>query len=647
MSIGLGVKDRALLAEVIDTIVLSAREFVVITDADTESSKGPTIEFVNDAAERVIGVPKTELIGQPLGTIVLPENLPHVLAQIRGVYETGEALVTELKARNVTGREYWIELSVTPVFGPDRTIRHFVRIGRDITVRKQAMQQRDVTQRLLASVFSTIDNPLLVTNAAGEIMMMNSAVTRQLGWSVFDSIGKPVSTLISPDDRSKVAALISANDAVEPSLYSNVRLVGRNGAPIVGKVQVTSVKHSDSQMYKVIKLQPDLDGSAGVVSASAGETAFERAIRRAGERDQPGTTLVAGKLQLVGLDTVREKLGDRWPDLAERTFALAERVIKKYLLPGDIYRRSTDDGFLVFFGNLSEAEAQFKAAAIGAEIRERLMGEIPEAVDAQVVAFAASVDVHPAEATDEVAIIDLLGKRLEEERRLRESAAQEAARAALRTAKVIFQNALTDRQQPAPIVLARPPRALRQSVDTLRSLGKTPFSLETEVFLLAGTGQRLLEGLAKQPSDLILTPVRVLTLSQPRDLEAWLKVARTLGDIGRRQVVAEVTEVPPDIAQIRLRDIAMRLSTLFRSIAFELPVAESAFAAILPDSTRLATISVRHLTDAGGVVGTSAARLVKSLALRNCRLIVKDATPPQASALAKLEVPFVVPAQDD
>jgi hypothetical protein len=96
-----------------------------------------------------------------------------------------------------------------------------------------------------------------------------------------------------------------------------------------------------------------------------------------------------------------------------------------------------------------------------------------------------------------------------------------------------------------------------------------------------------------------------------------------------------------------LRDIAMRLSTLFRSIAFELPVAESAFAAILPDSTRLATISVRHLTDAGGVVGTSAARLVKSLALRNCRLIVKDATPPQASALAKLEVPFVVPAQDD
>jgi GGDEF domain-containing protein len=356
-----------------------------------------------------------------------------------------------------------------------------------------------------------------------------------------------------------------------------------------------------------------------------------------GSADRAGSSarsVVAGKLQLIGLDAVRQRLGERWPALAERTFAMAERVIQKHLRPGDVLRRSSEDGFLVLFSNLSEAEAQFKALAIGNEIREQFIGELPEAAEARVASFAATITVEDEESKTEESIVDALSRRLEAERSRLEETARNGAQLALKESSVIFQRLLNERQQPVPITLARAPQALREPIAELEALGQTPFTFEQEVFLLTGACERILNGLAQKNADLIAVPVRIDTLSQPREIEAWLAVARTLGDAGRKRIVAEVTGIPTDIAHIRMRDITMRLSTLFRSIAYELPTTEPGFIQALPNATKLATIPCRRVVDADGVPHERTARLLKSLATRSCRLIVKDVTPDQVERIA-------------
>jgi PAS domain S-box-containing protein len=490
-------------------------------------------------------------------------------------------------------------------------------------------------------VFGVIDDPLLVANDQGAIIMANAALGRQLGWGVFDTIGKPVTMLLAAADQPHLTRLLADGELVDQTRQIEARLMRRNGVTVPGQLQLTTIKQSDSQTFYVVKLLP----KTNVVGADA---SFEQAVRNAmGQSAAGAAPVVAGKLQLVGLDAVRERLADRWPEMAERTFALAERVIQKYLQPGDIVRRSTDDGFLVFFGRLSESEAQFKARAIGDEIREKLIGDLPEMATAQVAAFATSVAISETEAESEETIVAALGRRLEEERKLREQSSMEQAKAALRTAKAAFLQVQTEHMQAAPILVTLAPKALRDSVETLRSLGQTPFSLETEVFLLAGAGERILADLGKPASDLIVVPVRVATLSQPRDLEAWLNVARTLGDAGRRQVVAEVIEVPRDIAQARMRDIAMRLASLFRTVAFELPVGDSRFISGLPDASRLVTIEEKRLEQGGAARAPQmAARLVRQLAPRNCRLIVKGARSSLVPALAKSGVSLFLPRHD-
>ena len=626
----------SLLDSLIETIVARAPETVVVTDGDLEAPQGPRSEFINAAAERRTGYPAAALLGQPLAKIVLPAAWPEVISQLRRIVETGEPSRIELLARDAGQKDYWIELSIIPIFGPEGAIRHFVRIGRDVTARKQAEQQRESAQRLLASVFGAVDSPLIVADESGIVIMSNAAVTRHLGWSATEMTGKPVATLLDEAGRAVFDQALTAPDAGDQARTLEVRLVQRNGATIAGSLQLTAVRQPDQQRHFVIKL--DLPAAA---------PSLDQAIRRAMSRGE-NAAVVAGKLQLVGLDAVQEKLGRRWPELAERTLALAERVIRRYLQPGDIFCRTAGESFLVFFERLTEDEAKFKAQAIGAEIRDRLIGEIPEMVEAKVASFAATVTVDRADAASEESIVEALGKRLEKERSTVEAAAREAAANALRTVKVTFQQVLNEQRKPAPIVAARLPRALREPVETLLALGQEPYGLEAEAFLLAGAGERILAELGRGGADLVIVPVRFGTVARNRDLEAWLKVARNLGDAGRRQVVAEIVDIPRDVAGVRLTDIAMRLSSLFRTVAFELPTVEASFVPALPAPARLVTIPIRCTLDSGGEVAVSPlTRLMKSLELRRCRLIAKDAQWTRHSAgLTKAGLALILPAPE-
>jgi hypothetical protein len=107
----------------------------------------------------------------------------------------------------------------------------------------------------------------------------------------------------------------------------------------------------------------------------------------------------AAKLQLVGLERVKASLGDRWPQLADRVRDVAQTVIKKHLLPGDVSEQHGDDGYLVLFAQLSRDDASFKAEAISREIERRLIGcHLTEIAECRAVVVM--VDLEEAEVPE-------------------------------------------------------------------------------------------------------------------------------------------------------------------------------------------------------------------------------------------------------
>jgi hypothetical protein len=130
------------------------------------------------------------------------------------------------------------------------------------------------------------------------------------------------------------------------------------------------------------------------------EEAIERSDQLAntlGHGTDESKTIVAGSLELVGLDDVRRALADSWPAIAERVYDVAEEELQRHLDPLDIFRRHGNAAYLIHFDSLDKQAAELKAQSIAANLRNVLAKKIPEVANAiSVRHFVAGVAAIPA-----------------------------------------------------------------------------------------------------------------------------------------------------------------------------------------------------------------------------------------------------------
>ncbi|WP_148301755.1 hypothetical protein [Sneathiella glossodoripedis] len=85
--------------------------------------------------------------------------------------------------------------------------------------------------------------------------------------------------------------------------------------------------------------------------------------------------LVNGKVSLINLGSIKEKLGKKWEKYAEFVHQFAEKVIEKRVTSQDIYYRVGEDTYVFVFADLSEEEAVIKCSLIAKEIGEQVFGD--------------------------------------------------------------------------------------------------------------------------------------------------------------------------------------------------------------------------------------------------------------------------------
>ena len=628
-----------------EVYLASTNDAVVITDGELrDGTPGPVIQYVNAAMLGNNRGRPEDLIGHPLAEIYPAELSEQVIEQLRETAESRRPMQHDTKALDPSGRALWYQVNTVPIFDKDGKLLHFVRVGRDVTVRKRIEQERETTQRLLASIFGVIDQALGVVDDAGKFMMLNTALTRQLGWSVFDLVGKPFTDVIDESSRKWLTRQLQAREELEQTCRIPTELLHRNGTVMPGEIVSTLITQADGREYRVITFLPKTLAPA----KTAPQRQVQSAVREAVKRQGNPAALVAGKVQLVGLADVRAALGDRWRDVSAGVFALAEHILRRHLGPDDACHRTADDGFLVCFSDLAEAEAQEKAQTIAQEIRATLTGVAPELAAAGVEGFAARISIDSSETASDESVIQALEGRLARERNRLEGGALEALRTGLANAQILLQRVRTDSNQVAPFTMVRLPKPLESAVETLRALGRNDYGLEAELLLLTGAAERLLAELTMNRTDVIIVPVRMSSLLQRRDAERWLQIARSMAQPGKRRLVVEITELSRDTARTRMTDLVMLISSLCRAVAFELPVAEPGFVNGLPTTVPLVTIPATRLGNEDGTGHVVAAtKLTKALQNRNCRLLVKGVTSPiQALSLAKAGVPLILTQLD-
>jgi hypothetical protein len=86
-----------------------------------------------------------------------------------------------------------------------------------------------------------------------------------------------------------------------------------------------------------------------------------------------------GAIQLINLETLRERFEQPWERISARVWAIIEAVLDRHLTPGDTFNRLSDLAYVVIFGRLRSAEAEVKMLMVAAEIARRLLGDTPDA----------------------------------------------------------------------------------------------------------------------------------------------------------------------------------------------------------------------------------------------------------------------------
>ena len=81
-----------------------------------------------------------------------------------------------------------------------------------------------------------------------------------------------------------------------------------------------------------------------------------------------------GRVRMVNLDSIRERVGPTWPKLQGRVEILAEKVIKDGMAGRDRYMKVGSAKFVVFFAETSPEESRIRCFAIVEEIHEKLFG---------------------------------------------------------------------------------------------------------------------------------------------------------------------------------------------------------------------------------------------------------------------------------
>jgi len=84
---------------------------------------------------------------------------------------------------------------------------------------------------------------------------------------------------------------------------------------------------------------------------------------------------MASKVQLIGLDQIKESFGEKWPRVVARADRIAERCITRSLGDRDIMTRVQNLSFLVLFADVPQEEARLRCRITANEIGKQLIGE--------------------------------------------------------------------------------------------------------------------------------------------------------------------------------------------------------------------------------------------------------------------------------
>ncbi|MBF0130652.1 MAG: PAS domain S-box protein, partial [Alphaproteobacteria bacterium] len=205
-------EEALTVAEMRKAFILETALEAVITVDDRQL----TVEY-NDAARKIFGYDKDEVLGRDIGSLIVPEDRreQHAAAFARYLKDgvgTGKGHPFQVAGVRKSGEEVPLQIAITSFLLGGR--RYFTAVMHDITDRLQAEKMRDEGERTLLDVIEASPVAIGITDHAGRLLYWNTQFFK-MGRNIRDANG------------NRAFGLVFERPDFHPALLARARAGGR------------------------------------------------------------------------------------------------------------------------------------------------------------------------------------------------------------------------------------------------------------------------------------------------------------------------------------------------------------------------------------------------------------------------------------
>ena len=128
-----------------------------ITISDAQLPDNPIVDC-NSAFEVITGYSRDEVLGKNCRFLQHDDVDESTLNQIRSAIRQGKHLTVVIKNYRKDGIMFWNELSISPVYGDDGRLSHYIGIQNNVTVRETARMELKNQNHELNEMYSELSN---------------------------------------------------------------------------------------------------------------------------------------------------------------------------------------------------------------------------------------------------------------------------------------------------------------------------------------------------------------------------------------------------------------------------------------------------------------------------------------------------------
>jgi len=212
----------------------NAPDGVFVTDEN-----GKYIE-VNEAASRITGYSKSELLGMSVSDILPEESLEEGLAQFAKVVDTGSSKA-DLLYKHKNGTKRWWTLEAIKI---DDT--RFLGFTKDITERKMADQALKISEEKYKTMLNASPDGILLIDLNGIITEVSEIGIELFGADTRnDLVGKDILQFVPSDDKNTIKGIIEKTMSEGLAQNVGLRIRKKNQSIFAGEISSTLIQDQD------------------------------------------------------------------------------------------------------------------------------------------------------------------------------------------------------------------------------------------------------------------------------------------------------------------------------------------------------------------------------------------------------------------